>query len=57
VQQGYTGEGEVAIITPYVGQLVRLRKKVRREPSRAAPACLQGCFLLLALCSRSQQAA
>jgi len=28
LQQGYTGEGDLVIITPYVGQLQRLRKAV-----------------------------
>jgi hypothetical protein len=31
MQQGYAGEGEITILTPYVGQLLRLREAVRQQ--------------------------
>lgn len=31
MQQGYAGEGEITILTPYVGQLLRLREAVKQQ--------------------------
>jgi hypothetical protein len=31
MQQGYAGEGEITILTPYVGQLLRLRQAVQER--------------------------